>query len=130
MTGRVVHFEVPFSDGDRARNFYRQAFGWQLNEWPEMKYTGVATGPVNQETGMPSESGYIGGGMFEREPAFPQGPVITIDVTSIDDALEKIRSLGGEPFGTKTQVGDMGFAAYFRDTEGNVLGLWETASPS
>ena len=30
MTGRVVHFEVPFSDGDRARNFYQQIFGWQL----------------------------------------------------------------------------------------------------
>jgi predicted enzyme related to lactoylglutathione lyase len=130
MTGRVVHFEVPFSDGERARNFYRQAFGWRLNEMPEMKYTGVATGPVSEETGMPSEPGYIGGGMFEREPAFPQGPVITIDVGSIDEALEKIRSLGGEPVGEKTQVGDMGFAAYFKDTEGNVLGLWETASPS
>ena len=130
MTGRVVHFEVPFSDGERARNFYRQAFGWRLNEMPEMKYTGVATGPVSEETGMPSEPGYIGGGMFEREPAFPQGPVITIDVGSIDEALEKIQSLGGEPVGEKTQVGDMGFAAYFKDTEGNVLGLWETASPS
>jgi predicted enzyme related to lactoylglutathione lyase len=24
-------------------------------------------------------------------------------------------------------VGDMGFAAYFKDTEGNLVGLWETA---
>jgi predicted enzyme related to lactoylglutathione lyase len=129
MTGRVVHFEVPFSDGERARNFYRQAFDWQLTEIPEMKYTTVSTGPV-ADTGMPAEPGYIGGGMFEREPAFPQSPVITIDVASIDDALEKIRSLGGEAVGTKTQVGDMGFAAYFKDTEGNVLGLWESAAPS
>jgi predicted enzyme related to lactoylglutathione lyase len=45
MTGRVVHFEVPFSDGDRARNFYKQIFGWQLNEMPEMRYTIVSTGP-------------------------------------------------------------------------------------
>ena len=51
---------------------------------------------------MPAEPGYIGGGMFEREPTFPQGPVITIDVQSIDDALETIRSLGGEPVGEKT----------------------------
>ena len=36
MTGRVVHFEVPFSDGKRAKDFYQQAFGWQLNEMPEM----------------------------------------------------------------------------------------------
>src|ERR1700752_2828359 len=103
MSGRVVHFEVPFSDGERAKNFYRQAFGWQLNEYPEMKYTGVATGPV-AETGMPAEPGYIGGGMFEREPAFPQGPVITIDVASIDDALATIGSLGGEAVGDKIQI--------------------------
>ena len=59
--------------------------------------------------------------MFEREPAFPQGPVITVDVDSIDNALVKIQSLGGEPVGEKTSVGEMGFAAYFKDTEGNVM---------
>ena len=81
MSGRVVHFEVPFTDGNRAKDFYQQVFGWKLNEMPEMKYTMVSSGPV-AETGMPSEPGYIGGGMFEREPGFPQGPVITIDVGS------------------------------------------------
>jgi uncharacterized protein len=129
MTGRVVHFEVPFDDGDRARHFYRQAFGWQLNEMPEMKYTIVSTGPA-ADNGMPAEPGYIGGGMLERESASPQGPVITIDVDSIEDALATIRSLGGEPVVEKTPIGEMGFAAYFKDTEGNVMGLWESASPS
>ena len=36
MSGRVVHFEVPFDDGDRARSFYKEAFGWQLQTMPEM----------------------------------------------------------------------------------------------
>jgi hypothetical protein len=27
-------------------------------------------------------------------------------------------------------VGDMGFAAYFTDCEGNLMGLWQSASPS
>ena len=27
MAGRVVHFEIPFDNGDRAREFYREAFG-------------------------------------------------------------------------------------------------------
>ncbi|MGH3366855.1 MAG: VOC family protein [Nocardioidaceae bacterium] len=27
MTGRIVHFEIPFDDGDRARKFYGEAFG-------------------------------------------------------------------------------------------------------
>ncbi|GAB2629178.1 VOC family protein [Prescottella soli] len=126
MSGRVVHFEVPFDDGDRARNFYRQAFGWNLTEMPEMKYTGVATGPV-AESGMPAEPGYIGGGMFERAEQSPTGPVITVNVDDIDAALAKIESLGGATVSAKQPVGEMGFAAYFRDTEGNVMGLWETA---
>lgn len=27
----------------------------------------------------------------------------------------------------RTPVGDMGFAAYFEDSEGNLMGLWENA---
>lgn len=126
MSGRVVHFEVPFDDGDRARNFYRQAFGWNATEMPEMEYTGVATGPV-AESGMPAEPGYIGGGMFKRSSESPTGPVITVDVPDIDAALAKIESLGGATVSAKQPVGEMGFAAYFRDTEGNVMGLWQTA---
>ena len=29
MTGKVVHFEIPVDDGDRARKFYGETFGWQ-----------------------------------------------------------------------------------------------------
>ena len=126
MTGRVVHFEVPYDDGDRARAFYRDVFGWTLTVMPEFNYTGVATGPVT-DAGTPSEAGYIGGGMFEREPSFPRSPVITVEVDSIDDALAKITTFGGEPVGEKTAVGEVGFAAYFTDPEGNVMGLWENA---
>ncbi|MGO4202466.1 VOC family protein [Rhodococcus sp. TAF43] len=126
MSGRVVHFEVPFDDGDRARSFYKVAFGWNVTEMPELEYTGVSTGPV-EDSGMPNEPGYIGGGMFRRADQDPQGPVITIDVPDIDAALAKIESLGGATVSAKQPVGEMGFAAYFRDTEGNVMGLWETA---
>ncbi|QCQ91883.1 VOC family protein [Rhodococcus sp. SGAir0479] len=126
MSGRVVHFEVPFDDGDRARDFYRQAFGWSATEMPELEYTGVSTGPVT-DSGMPAEPGYIGGGMFQRSAESPTGPVITVDVPDIDAALEKIESLGGATVSAKQSVGEMGFAAYFRDPEGNVMGLWESA---
>jgi len=47
MTGRIVHFEVPYDDGERARAFYREAFGWNLMEMPELNYTMVSTGPVD-----------------------------------------------------------------------------------
>ena len=34
MSGRVVHFEIPYDDGERARRFYKEAFDWQLQEMP------------------------------------------------------------------------------------------------
>jgi predicted enzyme related to lactoylglutathione lyase len=128
MSGRVVHFEVPFDDGDRARSFYKEAFGWQLMEMPDMGYTIVMTGPSNDSG--PTESGFINGGMLSREQGATSGPVVVLDVESIDAALEKIGGLGGSTVVGKTPVGDMGFAAYFKDSEGNVMGLWETASSS
>ena len=125
MSGKVVHFEVPFDDGDRARSFYKEAFGWQVMEMPEMGYTIVMTGPSNDSG--PTESGFINGGMLSREQAATSGPVVVIDVENIEAALEKIGGLGGSTVVGKTPVGEMGFAAYFTDPEGNTIGLWETA---
>jgi uncharacterized protein len=128
MTGRVVHFEIPYDDGDRARRFYAEAFGWQLQEMPELRYTTVSTGPVTDE-GMPGEPGFINGGMFDRAAAGEiNKPVLTIDVDDIDATWKSIEQLGGKPVGEKLAVGDMGFAAYFTDSEGNLIGLWQTAS--
>ena len=76
----------------------------------------------------PTEAGYINGGMLDRQQAATAGPVIVVDVGSIDDTLKRIGDLGGSTVVGKTPVGDMGFAAYFTDTEGNVVGLWETAA--
>ncbi|MEE2031958.1 VOC family protein [Rhodococcus chondri] len=127
MTGRIVHFEIPYDDGDRARSFYRDAFGWQISEMPEMDYTIVTTGPVSED-GMSTEPGFINGGMMQRGEA--TAPVVTVDVDDIDAALAKIESLGGRTVQAKSPVGDMGFAAYFSDSEGNMIGLWETARGS
>jgi predicted enzyme related to lactoylglutathione lyase len=54
-------------------------------------------------------------------------PVITIEVDDIDDTLTAIEKHGGARLGDKMTVGDMGFAAYFKDSEGNLLGLWQNA---
>ena len=52
-----------------------------------------------------------------------------MDVPSIDEALRAIERLGGSTVVPKQPVGEMGFTAYVKDTEGNVVGLWETAPP-
>lgn len=123
MSGRVVHFEIPFDDGDRARKFYADAFGWSIQEIPDMHYTIVQTGPATEE-GFPAEVGFIGGGMLKRESPTDR-PVITIDVADIDEALIKIESLGGMAVLGRQEVGEMGYAAYFKDVEGNLMGLWQ-----
>lgn len=127
MSGKVVHFEIPADDGDRANRFYTEAFGWNMMAVPGMDYTMVGTTP-SDENGQPTEAGGINGGMFVRSEEFPpKEPVITIDVEDIDASLAKIAELGGSTISPKLPVGEMGFAAYFKDTEGNVLGLWQNA---
>ena len=125
MSGRVVHFEIPFDDGDRARNFYSEAFGWQMQPMPEMEYTLVMSGPSG-EAG-PTEAGFINGGMVDRKNAVTSAPTFAIDVASIDDTLQTVEKLGGSTVLGKTPVGPMGWTAYITDPEGNVIGLWETA---
>ena len=124
VSGRVVHFEIPFDDGDRARKFYSDAFGWNLQEIAEMRYTIVQTGPTRDD-GFPTETGYIGGGMIKRESPTDR-PVITVDVEDIDAALAKIEELGGMTVLGRQDVGEMGWAAYFKDVEGNLMGLWQS----
>lgn len=126
MSDSVVHFEIPADDLERAQGFYREAFGWSLQPMPEMRYVMVSTTPTDQQ-GMPQRAGAINGGMLQRQEPVSH-PVITIQVPSIDQTSQRIEQLGGAVVGPKQPVGNMGFAAYFRDTEGNVVGLWETAS--
>jgi uncharacterized protein len=128
MSGRVVHFEIPYDDGDRARRFYGDTFGWQLQEMPGMEYTLVVSGPTGERG--PSEPGFINGGMLAREESAASGPVVVIDVDSIDATLGTIERTGGEVVVPKQPVGAMGFTAYAKDSEGNVIGLWETAAPA
>ena len=123
MSGRVVHFEVPYDDAERAQSFYADVFGWRIQPMPEMQYTMVSTGPATDE-GMPAEPGYIGGGMGQRGELLSK-PVITIAVDDVNDALDRIRANGGSAIGEPIQVGEMGIAAYFEDSEGNRMGLWQ-----
>lgn len=126
---KVVHFEIPADDLDRAKNFYGSVFGWQLNTMPMPggEYTTVSTTPVDEQTQMPTEPGAINGGMMQRDERTPS-PVLTIDVDAIDDTLKEIEAGGGTTVTPRTAIPGMGAFAYFKDPEGNVLGLWETSS--
>ena len=126
--GGVVHFEIPADDEDRARKFYQSAFGWTFQVLPEMEYSLAMTTPLNDQ-GIPAEPGAINGGIFRRGDML-QAPVVTIDVDDIDAALEQIGRTGGETVRGRMEVPGSGWNAYFRDSEGNVIGLWQNAPPS
>ena len=125
MSGEVGHFEIPADKPDRARKFYAATFGWKMNELPDMDYTMVSTGPVD-EKGMPKEPGFIGGGIGKRGDTLTH-PVVTIMVDEITEAEKRIEKNGGKILRRKTPVGDgsMGWTAYFKDSEGNIVGLYQ-----
>jgi uncharacterized protein len=91
---------------------------------PEMDYNVVITTPMDEQTGRPTEPGAINGGMMAREGELTT-PVITVDVDDIDATLRTVEQLGGSVVKPKDAIPGMGFYAYFKDTEGNILGLWE-----
>jgi predicted enzyme related to lactoylglutathione lyase len=125
---KVVHFEIPADDLDRARSFYGKVFGWRIDTMPMAgggEYTGLTTTAVDQKTMTPTEPGAINGGMTQRSESTP-APVITIDVADIDAALAQIEQAGGKTVTSRTTIPGMGAYGYFKDSEGNVMGLWET----
>ena len=88
---RVVHFEIPVDDLDRAKKFYSENFGWKLNQFgPEMgNYVLVHTGPTD-DTGMPQDKAFNNGGIMKRDPT-ACAPVLVIAVADADAAVEKVR---------------------------------------
>lgn len=123
---KVVHFEIPVDDAERARAFYAAAFEWGIQPMEGFDYTVTMTTPVDATTQTPTEPGAINGGLRSRTAEAPT-PIIVIQVDSIDESLKKVEAEGGSTVLPRTEMQGMGVYAYFKDTEGNVMGLWETA---
>jgi hypothetical protein len=121
----VVHFEIPADDVERARRFYKNVFKWEMQPMPDMNYTMVRTAETDPKSMAPKKAGAINGGMAKRSDTL-KAPVVTISVDSIDDALKKVERGGGKTLSPKQSIGEnMGFIAYFKDSEGNTIGLWQ-----
>lgn len=121
---KVVHFEIPYDEAGRAKKFYQDSFDWKTSDMPEMNYTLVTTVPTGEDR-MPKESGAINGGMMKRDENSPY-PIIVINVDSLEESLKKVREAGGEVTMDIQKVGDMGLYAHIKDTEGNIIGVWES----
>ena len=123
LENSVVHFEIPAENVERAQEFYKKAFQWKINPIPQMQYTILHTTPVDEKM-MLKEKGAINGGMLKKNDMV-KAPSITINVANFEKAVKEIEKAGGKMLSKKTTVGDMGYMAYFKDTEGNVMSIWE-----
>jgi hypothetical protein len=120
----VVHFEIPAKDPKRASAFYSKAFGWQFEKYPGFEYWRACT-TASDKNGVPTSPGAINGGMTKKGGVL-KVPTVTIGVASIDVVLKNVSKLGGKVRVKKQAIaGGMGFTAYFSDTEGNVIGLYQ-----
>jgi hypothetical protein len=113
----IVHFDVPAEDVERAKIFYSALLGWKYESYPEMQYNLITTTNLDGTPG-------VGGGMGKRmEPS--QRMLNYFGVSSIDAAMNQVKTLGGKVLTEKMAVPGMGFLANCMDTEGNMFGLWQ-----
>ena len=120
---RVVHFEIPADDVERAKKFYGENFGWKLIQMgPEVgNYILVQTGPTD-EKGMPQDKSFINGGLMKRDPS-ARSPVIVLAVDDADATVERVKKSGGKLVGEILDIPNVGRYARVEDTEGNVIGV-------
>ncbi len=125
---KVQHFEIPADDMARARKFYETTFDWKTMDFPMpggMQYAGLHTGPVDGK-GVPTEPCFINGGMFKRGGQFiPTSPTVAVIVSDINVSIAKVKANGGTVMGEIMEIGGMGLYVYVKDTEGNLIGIWQ-----
>ncbi|MBI4210819.1 MAG: VOC family protein [Candidatus Diapherotrites archaeon] len=120
---KVVHFEIPADDMERGKAFYEKVFGWKIDKVPNMDYHMAITGKVDKN-GRGAEMNAINGGMMMRDESAPY-PQVVMNVENIDETLKKVRANGGEALTPVIPVGDFGKLCRIKDSEGNVVSVWQ-----
>ena len=110
----IVHIEFSAKDREEAGKFYSEAFGWQVQQIPDMNYATYETGEG------------VGGGLNPVSDEYPAGTVaVYIGTDDIEASLKKVEELGGKTVVPKMEVPGMGWMAFFNDPTGNMVGLWK-----
>lgn len=122
----VVHFEIYVEDMARAKAFYEAVFGTKLEHMPsptpELDMD-LWFFPMNREAAMNS---YGAGGMLVKAEGRAPGAGGTLVYFGCEDcAVQAARAAehGGSLVQAKMSIGEHGFCALVRDSEGNLIGL-------
>lgn len=125
MKNKVVHFEIPADNLEKAQKFYGDVFGWTFKKFDD-DYIMIIAAETDKD-GRTSEVGAINGGLQKRGPR-ALAPTLVIGVEDIDNALAMVKGNGGTVAVNKDKVGDEGYYAQFNDPEGNRIGLFQYVS--
>ncbi|KAI9763905.1 MAG: hypothetical protein M1840_009017 [Geoglossum simile] len=130
--GCICWVEIPATSIDRAKTFYSTLFGWEFSKPSDM---GLPAKPEGEEYAIFHKKGTSlhGGISLVKDKSLIVSPKglediavrVTMSVEEVTKALEEIVKAGGEVIREKTEIGgNMGFTGLFRDTEGNINGVW------
>ena len=111
--GRIVHVEIVAEDHNRAAEFYRAVFGWEVTPAPVPDgYLLAATGPGE------GIDGAIMSNRYQSQPT-----IAWIEVDDLEDTLATACAAGGDQVGEVQELPGVGRLCYVRDTEGVLVGL-------
>lgn len=120
MPAPVVHFEIGCKNLESTKAFYSKVLGWEYQ--PGMPTMGMVAnlGPYSASPA-PGIGGHINS--LGHEPH----TYVTV-YAAVDDiaaTLVMVEKNGGKTLIPATEVPGMGHFAWFKDPEGNVIGLWK-----
>lgn len=129
----VVWFEIYVQDMDRARAFYEQVLGLQLETLvaPDGDANGVhmMAFPSKMENGgaagaLVKAEGCASGGVDGSGSA---GTMVYFGSADCSIELGRVEAAGGKVHKAKFAIGEYGFCGIAADTEGNVFGVHSMA---
>ncbi|MFT4601369.1 MAG: putative enzyme related to lactoylglutathione lyase [Arenicella sp.] len=114
----VNWFEIPTIDLERAKGFYSEVFGL------EMEYVDAGESKMYMFTGQPEAAGSVGA-IFQHEKHKPSavGTVVYFSTADTETEVNKVEANGGSIVFGKTSIGPNGFIAQVIDSEGNRIGI-------
>ena len=123
----VVQFEITGRDPRRLHSFYRDLFGWHLQDTPGGQ-TGDYKRTSEEETGVPGAIGPTRSGPnAARESEWDGGPgqlTVYVEVQEIDEAVSQAEKLGGRVISPVHEVPSKQLkVAFIADLDGHVIGL-------
>jgi predicted enzyme related to lactoylglutathione lyase len=122
QVGRVVWHELVSTDVEKAKSFYTELLGWEINVWK----------PGEFDYQMIHANGQDHGGFFPlEESGVPSHWIAHVQVEDVDETIARAEKLGGKVHMGPIDVPEVGRFAAIGDPQGGVISAYapETQGP-